>query len=263
MARDIILANEKKEEALNSHLAFTKRPIPPHIKLTDAQIRAQVNDGIFDIFGKIYDEIGLASAIENNCKNSEWRNIFKAMVIARIATPSSKRSIARVLSRDYMIKYPLHKLYRTMDRTANFEDNIKQVIVDKSKKINGGEITVVLFDVTTLYFESIIQDDLKNFGFSKDCKFKEVQVILSLMTTAAGDPVGYKLFSGNTSEGSTLIEHIGDVRKMMSLKNVTLIADRAMFTEANLQKMEDMGINYIVACKLRGMPKNNEGNYIV
>ena len=71
-----------------------------------------------------------------------------------------------------------------------------------------------------------------------------------------------KLFSGNTSEGSTLIEHIGDVRKMMSLKNVTLIADRAMFTEANLQKMEDMGINYIVACKLRGMPKNNEGNYI-
>ena len=256
LAREIIALDKKKKEALNSRSVPRRVPIPSHVKLADAQIRSQVNDGIFDIFGKVYDQIGLASVTKYGRKNSEWGDIFKAMVIGRIATPSSKRNTARVLSRDYMIDYPLHKLYRTMDRIINFEDKIKQVIVDKSNEINGGEITIVLFDVTTLYFESVVQDDLKNFGFSKDCKFKEVQVVLSLITTESGDPVGYKLFPGNTSEGNTLIEHIEDVKKTMSLEKVTLIADRAMFTEKNLKKMESRGISYIVACKLRMLPKD-------
>ena len=60
----------------------------------------------------------------------------------------------------------------------------------------------MLFDVTTLYFESMEQDGLRDFGFSKDCKFKEVQVMLSLVTTDRGYPAGYKLFRGTPRKGA-------------------------------------------------------------
>ena len=68
----------------------------------------------------------------------------------------------------------------------------------------GGKLNVLFFDVTTLYFESINQDELREFGFSKDCKFKEVQVVLSLITTEYGIPIGYEIFQENTFEGNTL-----------------------------------------------------------
>ena len=122
-------------------------------------------------------------------------------------------------------------------------------------KLHGGGVNVVLFDVTTLHFESVEKDGLRNFGFSKDGKFKEVQVVLALMTTNEGHPVGYKLFPGNTSEGKTLLEHMEEIKKELDLKRLTLIADRAMSSEANLARMEESGINYVVACKLSKLPK--------
>lgn len=57
---------------------------------------------------------------------------------------------------------------------------------------------VVFYDVTTFAFESVIVDELHNFGFSKDCKFNEVQVVMGLLIDTNGLPIGYELFAGNT-----------------------------------------------------------------
>lgn len=112
-----------------------------------------------------------------------------------------------------------------------------------------------IFDVTALYFESADQDDLRDFGFGKDCKFNQTQVVLALITTTDGTPMGYELFKGNTSEGKTLIHVIEKMKTRFELDHVILVADRAMFNKANLTLMEELKVKYVVAAKLRSLDK--------
>ena len=234
------------------------RDVPDGVELNKLFKYKTVNNGIYDIFGEIYDCIGLGKLIGSTHNDRQWNDILKAMVLARIALPESKRKTARVLSRDYQINYSLDQYYRAMDKVIKFEKEARMIVLEETKRLHGGKLTVMLFDVTTLYFESMTQDELRDFGFSKDCKFKEVQVMLSLITTEKGYPVGYKLFPGNTSEGSTLIAHMEAVKKESGAGKVTLVADRAMFTEKNLKSLEESGIGYIVACKLKSLPKKEK-----
>ena len=234
------------------------KDVPDGVELKNLLKYKTVNNGIFDIFGEIFDCIELDKLIDSTLNDRQWNDIVKAMVLARIARPDSKRKTARILSRDYQINYSLNQYYRALDKVLKFEDKAQKIVLEETKRLHGGELSVMLFDVTTLYFESMEQDELRNFGFSKDCKFKEVQVMLSLVTTEKGHPVGYKLFPGNTSEGNTLIAHMEDVKKRFDVKKLTLVADRGMFSEGNLKKMEESGINYIVACKLRSLSKKEK-----
>jgi transposase len=142
-----------------------------------------------------------------------------------------------------------------MDKLFENETTIKKKIYNSTVSAFKEKIDVAFFDVTTLYFESFNQDDLRCFGFSKDCKFKEVQVVLALMATTGGMPLGYELFAGNKSEGKTLIECIKKFKVDYEIQNVFLVADRAMFTEDNLAYMESEKIKYIVAAKLKSQKK--------
>jgi transposase len=111
----------------------------------------------------------------------------------------------------------------------------------------------LLFDVTTLYFESIETDDLREFGFSKDQQFHTTQVVLALATTREGLPVGYRLFPGNTAEVSTLIASLEEWRQVLPFGKVIFVADRAMMSESNLALLEEAKIEYVVAAKLKRM----------
>ncbi|MDA8407545.1 MAG: IS1634 family transposase [Deltaproteobacteria bacterium] len=112
---------------------------------------------------------------------------------------------------------------------------------------------VDFFDVTTLFFESVNEDELRGFGFSKDCKFKETLVALALVTTTDGLPITYRLFPGNIYEGHTLISMIEEIKKVHVVGNVLLVADRAMFSLDNLKAMEGRDIKYI-ASRLKRLP---------
>jgi transposase len=112
----------------------------------------------------------------------------------------------------------------------------------------------MLFDVTTLYFESVEVDELRAFGYSKDHRFNTTQIVLALATNTEGLPIGYEIFKGNTAEVKTLGESIERWRKNFPINDVCFVGDRAMFCKANLDYMDQMGYSYIVAAKLRNMP---------
>lgn len=232
------------------------RNAPDNLDVHEVSYCNTVNNGVFDVFGQVYDEVGLNKFIEGTKDDEQWNEVLKALVVARIAQPDSKRETAEILFRDFRIDHPLHRYYRAMDKAAKCKRKAKDTVLKETKRLHGGRITVALFDVTTLYFESCRKDELRNFGYSKDNKFGEVQVVLSLMVTDDGLPLGYKLFPGNTAEGKTLLDHIKSLRHRFKLKGVTLIADRAMFTRENLQSMEELGIDYIVASKLKKLNKS-------
>lgn len=233
-----------------------KKETSDTVKISNLREEQRIIDGIGDVFGKLYRDLKLDRLISGTHKDGQWNNILESCVLARIANPVSKRRSASLLEADYGIKIPLEKIYRVMDHVADRESDIKQRIAQTTLSLFQEQVDVLFFDVTTLYFESIETDELRAFGFSKDCKFKEVQVVLALVTTTQGLPITYKLFPGNTYEGGTLVEVVKDLQTQYAINNILLVADRAMFNEENLSQMERLGIQYIVAAKLKALPKS-------
>ncbi len=233
-----------------------KKETSDTVKISNLREEQRIIDGIGDVFGKLYRDLKLDRLISGTHKDGQWNNILESCVLARIANPVSKRRSASLLEADYGIKIPLEKIYRVMDHVADRESDIKQRIAQTTLSLFQEHVDVLFFDVTTLYFESIETDELRAFGFSKDCKFKEVQVVLALVTTTKGLPITYKLFPGNTYEGGTLVEVVKDLQTQYAINDILLVADRAMFNEENLSQMERLGIQYIVAAKLKALPKS-------
>jgi transposase len=118
-----------------------------------------------------------------------------------------------------------------------------------------GRIDVLLFDVTTLHFESVEVDTLRKFGYSKSFRFNTTQVVLALASTSDGLPIGYELFDGSTAEVNTLTAAIDSWRTQFDIDDVCVIGDRAMLSEKNLAALDERGYRYIVAAKLRSLPQ--------
>ena len=212
---------------------------------------ARITEGFHEVFGRAYDLLGLAPILD-----SKLNNRLRDLVIARIAAPMSKRATSRTLSTHYGKDLPVDTIYRSLDQLTNFEEAINSKIFDTTKHLCPNcTIELLLFDVTTLYFESQKSDELKDFGYSKDHKVGEVQVVLALATTSEGLPIGYELFSGKTAEVKTLLACLTKWRENFSIQNVCVVADRAMMSEENLATMEGSFLRYTVAAKLRTLPK--------
>lgn len=215
----------------------------------------RIIEGIGDVFGTLYDDLGFGNILGSRRADARWNGILKSCVLARLANPSSKLRTASMLEQDYGITIPVEQIYRMMDRVAPRIDAVKRQVGQTTLSLFQGNVDVLFCDVTTLYFESVIADELREFGYGKDGKFKEVQVALALITTTEGLPITYELFPGNVYEGHTLITMIQALKRQYTINNVVIVADRAVFNNDNLELMDKEGVNYIVAARLKAMPK--------
>jgi transposase len=213
------------------------------------------NEGIVDVCGALYDQLGFNEIFTGtHAKNNN--SILKSCVLARMANPSSKLRTSELLENDFAVKLPVEKIYRMMTQLEKISDRVSSKVKASTLDLIDQKVDILLYDVTTLYFESFSPDELRNFGFSKDCKFKETQLVLALITTPEGLPVSYKVFPGNTQEAKTLIPTIKALKNEFSIENIDFAADRGMFSEANLKALEEEKLSYVVAAKLKNMPKN-------
>jgi len=232
------------------------------VDLHQVREEKRINTGMEDVFGALYSQLDFEDLIQGTRKDEQWNNILKQVVFSRILQPSSKRKVSLRVAKDLNQEVQLEKIYRMMDRLVEKEEAIKKRVFDSSMSLLNYEVDVLFFDVTTLYFESFDEDELRRFGFSKDCKFKETQVVLALVTNNRGVPLTYELFPGNQYEGHTLIEIIKKLKENYQIKNVVMVADRAMFNEDNLLFMEAQGIHYVVAAKLKSMAKQMQSKFL-
>jgi len=223
------------------------------VNITHLEEESRVNIGIEDIFGKLYKEIGFQELL-----SKAHQETLRQIIFARLLEPSSKRRLSFISEKNFDKEVPLDRIYRMMDKLMKESSFIENKIFTATQKMVGGKISLMLFDVTTLSFETINEDELKAFGFSKDFKFNTTQVVLALATTQEGLPVGYRLFPGNTAESKTLIESINAWRKYIPIDKVTVIGDRAMMSEANLSALEAAEFDYIVAFPLRKLSQREQ-----
>lgn len=215
--------------------------------------RFRITEGFHAVLGPIFDELKLTPLFTKVRYNQ-----LRDLVIARIAQPSSKLHTAAFLTNKFMRPLSAGQIYRLMDEVIDLEDKIKLSVFEATNKLTQKQTAdLLLFDVTTLYFESQQNDGLREFGYSKDHKVGETQVVLALATTSSGLPIGYHLFRGNTAEVSTLLTCLENWKTLFNIKDVIVVADRAMMSEGNLKAMEeaDFRFTYVVAAKLKKMPK--------
>jgi len=183
--------------------------------------------------------------------------LFKDLVIARILEPKSKRDSLEFLQAFLGITHSENILYKVIAKYDNTtKDNLEKEIVKIAKSDFGFDFSFVLYDVTTLYFESFKSDDFKKCGFSKEHKHNQPQIVIGLIVTKDGFPISYEVFKGNTFEGNTFLPCILDFKKKHDVGQITVVADSAMISKQNLDKLLESGLNYIIASRLANMKES-------
>ncbi len=216
--------------------------------------------GIHDVYGKLYDDLGFDRIIGNPARNRGSIEALKEMVLARIARPRSKRGSVEDLMRHFDVQISLKRVYDMMDKLDDKAiERIKQRAWQATRTLLNDKVDVIYFDATTLYFECFEEDELRQTGYSKDGKFNQPQVVLALMVTKEGLPVGYELFEGSTFDGHTLIPSLASTKAHFEVDKVVYVADMGMFSKQNrqaLEKLEKENVTYIVGARIKNMPQS-------
>lgn len=205
------------------------------------------NVGIRDILGRLYDELGFFGILQGK----KISKVLKSVVLTRFAEPSSKRHASSILERKFNEEISLDSIYYMMDQLGENLNNSQSIVFKATKEVTKGVVDLALFDVTTLHLETVVQDELRNFGFSKNNRTDTTQLVLALATTNSGLPIGYQIFPGNTAEVATLAACINVWKKTINIRQIILVGDRAMMSKDNILKLQEAGLQYIIAYPMK------------
>lgn len=229
-----------------------------------SSIRDLRQDGAIQLLGQVYRSIGFESLGDD---------ILRDLSIARVCEPRSKLATVEYMRRYWGEDYHYQQVYRYLDTLYNSrKEEVLKISVEHTRKILGGVITVAFYDVTTLYFESFKEDNLRAPGFSKDGKTAETQVVLGLLVSENGYPLSYSLFNGAQFEGRTMIPLVDDFIQRYDIKDFVLVADSGLMSKKNIELLRKAGYKYIIGARIKnevqslctwitGLPKHDNQIY--
>lgn len=208
--------------------------------------------GIHDIYGELYDGVGFQRILPS-CRVSG--RVLRDIVMARLSSPCSKRASVDILDKDFGIRYSLEQVYRMMDRLDTTAiSRLQGIVWNYTKTLLDEDALIMFYDCTTLHFESFTADELRDFGFSKAHLGSQTQVLLALMVTKEGLPMGYEVFSGSVYEGHTLRSAIEGVKQRYGISRAIVVADSALLSEDNIADLQSNGLEYVVGARLKSLP---------
>lgn len=199
------------------------------------------------LLGKIFDEIGF-NAIKDE--------LFRHLVLTRLCYPVSK-----LKTTDYLFKYKglsidVESVYRYLDKLNNRQkEQIQNISYAHTLEVLNNEISIVFYDVTTLYFEAEQEDDLRKSGFSKDGKHQQPQIVLGLLVSTGGYPLAYEMFEGKKFEGHTLLPVIEAFKAKYNLKKMIVIADAGLMSNDNITELQNKNYEYIIGARIKNETK--------
>jgi transposase len=212
--------------------------------LTNASIRTI---GPELIFGTLFDRIGFGAVDDI---------LFRHLVISRLAFPVSKLKTVDYLSRYTGEAISVDRIYRFLDiLQSTHKKQIESIAYHYTKDRLKGNISVVFYDMTTLYFEAEDEDDLRKIGFSKDGKFQNPQIMLGLLVGEQGLPIGYDVFEGNTFEGHTLIPILTSIQNKYEFGTPIVVADAALLSKKNLKALGKESYKFIIGGRIKNESK--------
>jgi transposase len=195
------------------------------------------------VFGRIFHHIGF-SAIKDS--------LFKDLCISRITHPGSKLQLSKYLQENNRECISEDRIYYFMDRLqARYKTKVEDISFGYTKKVLGGEIGVVFYDMTTIYFESDQGDEFRVTGFSKEGKHQHPQIYLGLLVGKNGYPIGYDVFEGSIYEGHTLIPVLERFERRFDLQKPIVVADAGLLSSDNITALKENQYRYILGARIK------------
>jgi transposase len=208
-----------------------------------AGITAVKSVGASILLGKIFDSIGF-NVIEDE--------LFRKLVISRLCYPVSKLRTTEYLRRYEGYITDEDKIYRYLDKLNKTQKRTVQCIsYNHTLEVLGGQISMVFYDVTTLYFEASEEDDLRKTGYSKDGKHQNPQIVLGLLVSKGGYPLAYEIFEGGKYEGHTMLPVINLFRRKYKVADLIVVADAGLLSEKNMRVLRENNYSYILGARIK------------
>lgn len=213
------------------------------------------------VYRKIWREFDLDDILttikESGKTQFDLNSACFLMTIQHLLEPRSK--LGTFSHQNRYVQLPtveLNHLYRSLDVLSNHKELLEEAMFRKNRHLFNMQVDVVFYDVTTFHFESVKPDTLRDFGYSKNGKFNEVQVVMGLLVDCEGRPIGYELFPGSVFEGKTLEKSLEKLEQRFGIRKVIIVADRGINSKLNLKKLVDKKYGYVVASRIKNMKRS-------
>jgi transposase len=195
------------------------------------------------ILGKLFDEIGF-NAIKDE--------LFKHLVIARLVYPVSKLKTIDYLQKYKGITLQPNDIYRYLDKLHSKQiSQVQSISFNHTLQLLNNQLSVVFYDVTTIYFEAPDEDDLRKTGFSKDGKHSQPQILLGLLVSENGYPLDYEIFEGSKFEGHTMLPVIEAFKQKYNMQQLIVVADAGLMSNKNIQQLIDKQYSFIIGARIK------------
>jgi hypothetical protein len=208
-------------------------------------IRSSRMAHLWDALAHAYQVLGLEQATDGD-------DVFRQLVLARIIEPTSKLDSLRVLE-EVGVDPPAYRTLTRRLRVFAAEAWRQRLAAACAAHAGLGPASLVLYDVSTLYFETDAGDGFREPGFSKERRL-DPQITIGLLTDASGFPLMVNAFEGNTAETTTMVPTIQAFMKAHQLSDVTVVADAGMISAANQQAIEAAGLSFILGARIADVP---------
>jgi hypothetical protein len=200
---------------------------------------------LLDAIAAVYGQLGFDKATGRDA-------VFEQLVTARIIEPTSKQDAARVLAEAGVRALSYRTVKRRLPGYAapEWRDRLSGVCAAAA---DLGPSALILYDVTTLWFETDTGDGFREPGFSKERRL-DPQITVGLLTDASGMPLMIEGFEGNRAETNTIIPLVQRFVAAHGIAGVTVVADAGMMSEANLADIEGAGWSFVIGGRLPEVP---------
>jgi len=251
------------------------RAVPEHAQAHGVQVRLDAMQlhrprqwGACWLACELYEQLGLndfwAARLPSSREGTCWRDILQTLVCYRLIDPGSEWRLHRqwfeqsamgdLLGRDYAL-VEKNALYRCLDRLLPHKQALFSHLRQRWADLFGASFDVLLYDLTSTYFESPPPEDKsdkRRYGYSRDKRSDCVQVVIALIVTPEGFPIAYEVLAGNTSDKTTLRDMLRKIETQYGKANRIWVMDRGIPTEDVLAEMRatDPPVSYLV-----GTPK--------
>ncbi|MGH8777266.1 MAG: IS1634 family transposase [Jiangellaceae bacterium] len=220
-----------------SSTSTDRRDAPGRVVGTDSRL-------LFDALASVYARLGFDAVGDA---------VFRDLVIARIVEPTSLLDSGRVLHDLGQTPASYATMKRTLGRAkpGNYRDQIATACFNHA--LTSGDVSLCLYDVTTLYFEAEKEDDLRKVGYSKERRV-DPQVVVGLLVDRHGFPLEIGCFEGNRAETTTIIPIVKQFTERHGLADIVVVADAGMLSASNLRELDDADLRFVVGSRVTKAP---------
>jgi hypothetical protein len=186
--------------------------------------------------------------------------VFRDLVIARVVEPTSLLDVDRVLAEMGRVSASLSTRKRTLRHAhaGAYRDQIATAYFNHT--LSHGDVSLVLYDVTTLYFEADKEDDLRRVGYSKERRV-DPQIVVGLLVDRRGFPLEIGCYQGNKAETLTIVPIVKQFQDRHALTEMVVVADAWMLSASNLRELDEAGLRFIVGSRVTKAPADLESHF--